>query len=544
MNSQETPRTVGFMGWCFLLLICCSAIALPLAAGGQVTAKTAAISTASPTATRVGLNVLQDQRTAADAAVAVAFALAAVQPQAGNLGGGGFLVYYDAATRSVWTLDFREVAPRAITRESFAKMPESDRSGAVAAGVPATVAGLEALHAKFGSKPWKDLLEPAVLLAREGFVVDASLASDLARARRDRDLHLFPDAEAGKALIQGELAATLQRLATAGARDFYDGDLAKKIVAGVQKSGGLIGHRDLRDYQPVWRAPVKLRYGDFDLYTAPPPAGGALIIGAALNMIGGDDLPAMGFQTPASLHLIIEAQRRAFIDGNRYTGDPAAARIPFRDILSPARGEQWRKTILADRVIGTANLTAPMSGAMPGEHTTHFTIADAMGNVVSLTTGLGDDFGSGVFAPGLGFLLNTAMRDFTTGSNAPDAAKRPASPMSPVIILRDDKPYLALGSAGGNSIPTTILQVFLNVASYGRTLSEAVAAPRFHHAADPDEMLYESGLAPHATIDALNAFGHGVSGRDRLGDVHAILFDGESIVAVADPRRGGAAGGF
>jgi gamma-glutamyltranspeptidase / glutathione hydrolase len=542
MTRKGNVPATRFSGWYFLLLISCGAIALPLSAGGQVAAKTAAISTASPIATRVGLGVLQSEGTAADAAVAVAFALAAVHPQAGNLGGGGFLVYYDAAGRSVWTLDFREVAPRAVTRELAAKLP--DRPGALTAGVPATVAGLDALHTKFGVKPWKDLLEPAVLLAREGFIADADLAGDLARVRRDRDLHLFPDAQPGKALVQSELAATLQRLATAGSRDFYEGDLAKKIVAAVQKSGGLIGHRDLRDYQPVWRAPVRLRYGDFDIYTAPPPAGGALIIGAALNMIGGDDLASMGFQTPKALHLIIEAQRRAFIDGNRYAADPLAARIPFREILSPSRGEQWRKTILADRVIGTANLTAPAAGPTPGEHTTHFTIVDARGNIVSLTTSLGSDFGSGVFVPGLGFLLNTAMSDFTTGPNAPDAAKRPASPMSPVIILRDEKPFLALGSAGGNAIPTTILQVFLNVVSYGKPLSEAVAAPRYHHPAVPDELLYEIEMAPQTTIDALNAFGHGVAGREHIGDVHAILFDGESIIAVADPRRGGAAGGF
>ena len=518
-----------------LLCVASSAVA-----GSQLTAEKAALSTASPLATKVGLGVLQRGGNAADAAVAVALALAVVHPHAGNLGGGGFLVYYDAAGRAVWTLDFRETASRAATRQAFAKLPPSAITGALAAGVPGTVAGLEALHEKFGSRPWKELVEPSILLARDGLRIDDALAAEIAAAKRDRQLDVLGGAKAGDTVPQSELLATLQRLADAGARDFYAGELAKKIVAAVRDTGGTIGFRDLRGYKPLWRAPIQLGYGAYDIYTVPPPSGGGIVIGEALNILG-DELAESGFQSVASVHLMIEAQRRAQIDRQRYVGDPSGSRIPYRELLSAKRAEEWRKTIQSDRVTATVNLAEPRHLTAEGEHTTHFTIADAEGNVVSLTTTLGRAFGSGVRLPGLGFFLNDAMTDFTSGINSADALKRPASPLSPVIVLREGKPFLAIGTSGGAAIPTTILQVFLNVVVYGKSLAEAVDAPRYHHAATPDELVYERGRAPRKLIDALNTMGHGVAARDAIGDVHAILFDGGRMVAVADPRGVGAA---
>jgi gamma-glutamyltranspeptidase/glutathione hydrolase len=319
--------------------------------------------------------------------------------------------------------------------------------------------------------------------------------------------------------------------------------LAKRIVEGVRDSGGNIGFRDLRDYEPIWRAPIKLRYGAYEIHTVAPPSGGGIVIGETLNILSADNLAGSGFQTPKSLHLILEAHRRAFIDRNHYVADPVTARIPYRDLLSQKRAEAWRKTIDAEHVIGTSMLTEPRELVAEGEHTTHFTIADREGNVVALTTTLGDDFGSGVVLPGLGFFLNNAMADFSGGANAIDPGKRAASSLSPVIVLRDGKPFLALGSRGGAAIPTTILQVFLNVVVYRKSLPDAVAAPRWHHQATPDEVAYEA-RAPKSTVDALNAKGHAVSRRESIGDVHAILFENGRLVAVADPRHGGAAGGL
>jgi gamma-glutamyltranspeptidase/glutathione hydrolase len=519
-----------------LLLIATTALA-----GGSVTAKKAALSTAHPLATKAGLAVLQKGGSAADAAVAAAFALSVVHPQAGGLGGGGFLVYYDAQSRGVWTLDFREVSSRSVTREAFAKPV----AGALSACVPGTVAGLGALHARFGKRTWKELVEPSAALARHGFVADAELMADIAAAR-ERKLNVLSDAVAGKPLQQGELASTLQKIAEDGPRAMYDGDLSKKFVEFVQSAGGTIGYRDLREYEPVWRAPIMLRYGPYELYTLSPPSSGGVVIGETLNILADDDLAAAGFQTTKAVHLFAEATRRASIDASRYVADPQTARIPYRDLLSHARAAQWRKTIDMTRAIATIALSEPTELAPEGEHTTHFTIADADGNVVSMTMSLGDLFGSGFYVAPLGFFLNSAMNDFAQGPNpnVVDPNKRPASPLTPAIILRDNRPFLALGTRGGAAIPSTILQVFLNLVVHRKSLAAAIAAPRYHQQDMPDQLLYERKLAPKATIDALNTMGHGLGVRDSIGDVHAILFENGRLIAVADSRRGGAAGGY
>ncbi|HEX2122298.1 MAG TPA: gamma-glutamyltransferase [Thermoanaerobaculia bacterium] len=530
---------------------------LPAFAGSTSTARSAALSTAHPLATRVGLSVLQKGGNAVDASVAIAFALAVVHPQAGNLGGGGFLTYYDATSRAVWTLDFSAVAPLAAKKDMFGEDASAARRGARSVAVPGTVAGLGAMHQRFGSRPWKELLEPAFGLARDGFAADAELVADAERAKRERKIDAFAGVAAGTALKQPELAATLERIASGGAKEFYEGSIASKLVDRVRDAGGILGFRDLRDYAPLWRAPLKLRFGAWDIYTVAPPSGGGLVIGETLNILASDDLVAAGFQQPKALHLIVEAQRRAYIDRNKYIADPFNARIPFRDLLSRRRADLWRKTIDEAQATPTTSLTEPSSLASEGEHTTHFVVADDKGNVASVTVSLGDDFGSGFMPAGLGFFLNNAMDDFTVasgaanrdglrqgGANAIEPGKRAATSMAPTIVLRDEKPYLALGTRGGPAIPTTILQVFLNVAVYGKSLPDAVAAPRWHHQGLPEDVSYERGRAPQKTIDALNAMGHGVVGRDAIGDVHAILIEKNRMIAVADPRRGGAAGGY
>jgi gamma-glutamyltranspeptidase/glutathione hydrolase len=538
-------------------------LASPAFAGGQVTASKAALSTASPLATKAGLQTLKKGGNAADAAVTVALVLAVAHPQAGNLGGGGFLTYYDASTKGIWTLDFREVAPLASTREMFAKTKEASRTGVPAVAVPGTIAGLEAMHAKFGSRAWKELVEPAISLAREGLRVDAELYADLVAANETRKIApapFFVDGKpvaAGTQLPQPELAATLQRLAEAGPRDFYEGELATKLIEGFRAAGGNLGFRDLREYKAVWRAPIQLRFGAYDLYTVPPPSGGGLVMGETLNILSGLDLAAAGFQTPKAIHLLLEAERRAYIDRNKYVGDPLGTRIPYRELLSNERAALWRKTIDPKRATPTVLLSEPGAVLPEGEHTTHFTIVDEHGNIAAVTTSLGDDFGSGVIAPGLGFFLNSAMDDFTIAPDTPtrealvqgntnviEPSKRAASSMAPTIILRDGKPFLALGTKGGPAIPNVILQVFLDIAIYRKSLVDAVAAPRWHHQGLPEDAQYERTRVPAATLEALNAMGHGVSSRETIGDVHAILFDKGRLIAVADPRRGGAAGGY
>ncbi len=503
-------------------------------AGSVANATLAALSTDSPYATQVGVSILREGGNAIDAAVAVAFAMGVVHPHSGTIGGGGFLLYYEAKTGSVWALDFQETAPAAVKAEGL-------RTGAATAGVPGTIAGLAAMHVRFGTRPWRHLLQPAITLARAGVRADADLASAVASSG---NLEL-PEA-AREALVSGRvpaLAGFLDRLARAGADDFYRGALADRFVSAVRAAGGSISHRDLRNYAPVWRAPLRIRFRGYDIYAAPPPSGSGLVMAESLGIIDSSPPVSHPFDSAAGLHLLAEATRRAFIDRDQYAGDPAASRIAYRDVLSAERASTWRKSIRADRVTPTATLALP--GALADSaHTTHATIADRHGNVAAITLTIGGDFGSGFLLPDAGFFLNSALRAFApTGVNTLAPGRRALSSLCPTIVLQGGKPYLALGSSGGSSIPTTILQVLLRHLAGGEPLTRAISAPRYHQAATPDQIDYERA-APATLIDALNAMGHAVALRPAIGNVHAIMFTNGRMTAVADPRRGGAAGGF
>ncbi len=492
-----------------ILLVFAAILATPAFAGSVVVAKHAALATTSPQATRIGLDVLKQGGNAIDAAVAVAFALAVVQPESGNIGGGGFLIYYEAESRAVWTLDFREVAPAAATRDMF--NGKSSRTGALAAGIPGTVAGLDAMHKRFGTQRWKDLVAPAIDLSKN------------------------------------ELAATLRRIADKGAADFYNGDIAAHIVEGVRAGGGIFSLRDLREYRPVWRAPMRITFHEFDVYTLPPPSAAGLMIGEELNILGGFDLNAAGYQTPQSIHLLAEAQRRAAIDRDRYLGDPTVQRTPYRDLLSVERAAQWRASINPSRATPTASIAQLGVAIAESAHTTHFSIADADGNIAAITMTLGDPFGSGFVVPGCGFPLNDAMHDFAISENSPNAiagGRRMATSLAPTIILRRNQPFLALGTSGGAAIPNIVLQTFLAVALYGRSLSEAVSAPRYDQQATPEDMACEFAKTPQNLISQLRAMGHGVREHEPIGDVQALMLETQRITAVSDPRHGGAAGGY
>jgi len=469
-------------------------IATPLFAGSQVTATHAAIATSSRIATQAGLNVLKRGGNAIDAAIASAFVLGVVQPQAAGMGGGGFLVYFDAKSGAIWTLDFREVSP--VEAKSDAKLH---------AATPGFLAGLDAMHTKFGTQGWRELIAPAIALAREQ--------------------------------TKNELAATMTRIADTGVKNFYSGAIAERFIDAVKSGGGAIGHRDLRDYTPMWRAPIRIRFGDYDIFAPAPPSSGGLVIGETLNIIGAYDLTATGFQSVKTLHLLTEAQRRASIDERKAVGDPANARIPYRDLLSPDHANTWRASIKSDKVTSTIMLTDSVGQTrMSGPHAT-IAIIDAAGNVAAMTTTNGGEF----IVPGFGFVLNDAMTEFSTsGINEFASSKRPATPVSPAIVLKNGRPYIALASAG----LTTALQVIVNSIVFKKALYDSVAAARYHQESDPDQIEYEKSLAPKATIDALNAMGHGVLARESIGDVQALQFERGKIFAVADPRHGGAAGGY
>lgn len=471
-------------------------------AGSQVTATHAALATSSPAATRVGLNVLKSGGNAIDAAVAISFVLAVVDPKATGLGGGGFLTYYDAESGGVWTLDFRESAPAAAKNTA--------RTGVLSACVPGFVAGLEAMHSRFGSHRWRELVAPAQLLAKD------------------------------------DLAKTLQRLGVQGGRDFYDGELARKLVEAVQAAGGTFSFRDLRDYKPVWRAPVRIAFRGADIYTVAPPAAGGLVLGSVLKIVGGLDLGRKP-DSPAYRHLLLEAERRAAIDRDKFLADPAGGRVPINELLSDERAALWRASIDPIKVTPTMGLAEPGAVTAPSGHTTHISIVDAHGNVVSLTTSLGDDGGSGFVVPGLGVLLNNAMSDFSSATRTPNSLQggnRPASPLAPVIVFRGGKPLLAIGTPGGATIATTIAQILLDMLVFKRSLADAIAAPRWSQQANPEEVAYEQGLAPQGTLNGLQVLGHGLRAREPIGDVQAVLIDGAKLVAISDARHGGAAGGY
>jgi len=459
------------IAWALALFWAGSAFGASQAVGSR-----AAVATVSHYGTRVGLHVLRSGGNAIDAAVAISFALAVAHPQAGNIGGGGFLVYYEAATKSTWALDYREIAPIRATRTMYLGPDGKPRNqastvGGLATGVPGSVAGLEEMHKRFGTMKWGLLVAPAVALAREGFATDEKLTAALAQARKDRQIERFPltasmfypngaPVLAGTLLKQPLLARTLEEIGSSGASGFYRGANAKRILAAMKKHDGIITAQDLEQYRPTWRAPIRINYGDFEFLTMPPPSAGSIIFTEVLGILSGFDVRSFGYQTPRMVHLMAEAERRAYIDRNRFLGDPEVTRIPYAELFGEARARRWRATIDLQRATPTTTLDRT-EAAQTGE-TTHFSVVDPAGNIASVTTTMNSFFGNGVLVEEGGYFLNNEMDDFTTAPGTPNTyglvqseanaiapKKRMASSMCPTIIMKAGTPWLVLGSPGG-----------------------------------------------------------------------------------------------
>jgi gamma-glutamyltranspeptidase/glutathione hydrolase len=530
-----------------------------------VTAPAAMVVTAQPLATQVGLDILKQGGNAIDAAVAVAFALGVVLPDAGNIGGGGFIVHRTAAGE-VSALDYREAAPRGATRnmyvDSTGNVTDKSLIGHLAAGVPGSVAGLHEAWKRYGSLPWGVLLAPAIQLA-EGHVIDSARSQSigwerelLARFPASRAQFLVNDSAPalGTMWRQPDLARTLRLISDSGPDVFYRGQIADLIVAEMQRGGGLITKDDLRRYQAKWRIPVQLSYRGYTIYSMPPPSSGGVTMGELLNILEGyDTLPAFG--TPEYVHLVTEAMRRAFMDRNHWLGDPDFVQMPLKRLLSKTYAARLRSQIDPQRATPTP--TQVTSGGEP-MHTTHYSIVDATGNAVAVTTTLNGGFGSGVTVTGAGFLLNNEMDDFTSApgkpnmfgliqgeANAIKPGKRMLSAMTPSIVLDPSgQLYMILGTPGGPTIITTVAQVILNVLDQQMSLADAVAAPRFHHQALPDIIRSEGGGLSESTIQALQAMGHQVDRRGGSGTVAAIQKTAGGWVGVIDPRSAGGALGY
>jgi gamma-glutamyltranspeptidase/glutathione hydrolase len=516
-------------------------------------------------ASEVGRAILQQGGNAVDAAVAVGFALAVVHPEAGNLGGGGFMVIR-LTDGTVHALDYRETAPGRATRDMYLDEhgEPTDRSltGHLAAGVPGAVAGLTEAQQRFGRLPLATVIEPAIRLAREGFLVDEyrsrSIAGDSAR------LAQFPASRAsflpngappvpGTMLLQPDLAATLEAIRDRGADGFYRSHVANLIVAEMGRGGGLISHQDLEAYRAIWRDPIAIRYRDYTIYSMPPASSGGVTMGEILNIMEGYR-PLPPFGSPALVHLEAEAMRRAFTDRNMYLGDPAFVRNPTERLLSKAYAADLRKSI-GDRASPTPTFTP---AARTGTSTTHYSVVDEAGNAVSCTTTLNNSYGSAVTVTGAGFLLNDEMDDFATAPGKPNMyglvqgeanaiapGKRMLSAMTPSLVLDPEgRLLLVVGTPGGPRIITMVYHVISNVIDHRMPLAQAVEAPRMHHQGLPDTLPVERGGFPPATLDSLRARGHAISEGGYWGDVEAIIRTPTGWQGVSDPRRGGGGAGY
>ncbi len=561
--------------WFTLAPFILCAISLMTCEGARVTRfyDTGAVATAAPEATEVGVKVFADRGNAFDAAVAVGLALAVVHPVAGNIGGGGFAVIRDGRTGAIRTLDFRETAPAAATtnmylNDSGVVIDSASTFGARAAGVPGTVAGLHALWKEYGSRPWSELVEYAIVLADSGFVVDEHLAAEM--RSYEKDLSAFeetrvvfaPDGQtpaAGERLVQKDLANTLRLIGEQGPQGFYTGEVADDIVATMQKYGGLITHEDLTAYRPVWREPVHYVFDSLDIYSMAPPSSGGIIVGQILKLLEPYKFESWTPSSPEYLHLFAEMARMAYADRAEYLGDPAFFDVP-RQLLD--------STYLAARRAGVDPLHARTSAEVnPGlstvapvesDQTTHYSVCDARGNMVAITYTINTGYGSKLVVGGSGFLLNNEMDDFAIAPGVPNAyglvggeanriepGKRMLSSMAPTLVLKNREPYLVLGSPGGSRIITTVAQTILNVVRFGQPLEQAVAQPRAHHQWLPDVLYLEQGKFDINTIQSLIRYGHVVEERSPFGEVHAIFVNEAGLMSGAsDPRGRGAAGGF
>jgi len=520
----------------------------------------------SPLASEVGRDILKRGGNAVDAAVAVGFALAVVHPEAGNLGGGGFMVIRTADGK-VETLDYRETAPGRAGRDMYLSQrgnpTDLSITGALSAGVPGSVAGMVEAHRRYGRLPLRALIEPAIALARNGFEVD-SVRSYSIDADRER-LYLFPASRSqflpggrapppGTRLRQPDLARTLTAIRNRGAAGFYRGRVADLIVAEMERSGGIITREDLASYRPVWREPVTIRYRGHTIYSMPPASSGGVTMATILNVMEGFG-PLPPFGSTALLHREAEAIRRAFMDRNRYLGDPAFVTAPLARLVSKEHAESLRRQINPDRATPTPKFEAT---APDGPSTTHYSVVDADGNSVSCTTTLNNSYGSAVTVTGAGFLLNDEMDDFATAPGRPNmyglvqgeanairAGKRMLSAMTPSIVLDPaGQLFMVAGTPGGPRIITMVYHVISNVIDHGMGLAEAITAPRLHHQALPDTIRVERGGFPRGVLDSLRAMGHWVIEGAPWGDVEAIIRVPQGWLGVSDPRRGGGGAGY
>ena len=566
-NNKYLPCTKGiFTGILFLVLQTSTfgqVNPFQYSINKQATGKQGAVSSAHPLASEVGLDMLKQGGNAFDAAIATQLALAVVYPGAGNIGGGGFLVAHTKDGKSI-AIDYRERAPGSATRDMYLDKDGNpllnlSQHGHLASGVPGTVAGLFSTH-KYAKLDFSKLIEPAIKLAEEGFVITASEARSLngsasAFIKYNTQTPVFVKStgwKAGDTLIQKELAATLKRIRDNGSKGFYEGETARLIVEEMKRGGGIISIEDLKKYEAAERSPVVFDYKGFTVIGMPMPSSGGLLMQQMMKMVEDRNIGSMGFHSPEAVQLMIEVERRAYADRAEFMGDRDFVKVPVKTLASDA----YLKGRMSDFVPGKATpseMVKPGNLQAESDETTHLSVADKYGNAVSVTTTLNGGYGSKTVVGGAGFLLNNEMDDFSVKpgvpnmfgavgkeANAIQPGKRMLSSMTPTIVLKNKKPWLVVGTPGGTTIPTSVFQTLLNIIEFKQNALDAVNNPKFHHQWLPDQVMVEQDF-PKSLQQSLESMGYKLTNRGQIGrtEVISITRNGKkisAIEAVADKR--------
>ncbi len=516
---------------------------------------------ATPDAAKVGLDILKKGGNAVDAAIAVQFALEVTHPTAGNIGGGGFMVYRSASGQTA-ALDFREKAPAAASMNMYLDatgkvIPDMSLSTHQASGVPGAVDGMAEAHRKFGKLKWAELVQPAIDLANNGFAITKKLAGDLNWGRAQfvklnaGKSYLLKEGgwKAGDMLVQKDLAKTLELIRDKGRDGFYKGIVANEIVEEMKSGNGLITLADLENYHAVWRTPLVGSYKGYKVIEMPPPSSGGVALLQLLQSVEPYPLKQMGFNRDSTVRLMVEAERRVYADRAKYLGDPDFFKVPVDSLLKPAYIKQRMSNFSWDAATPSTSIQPGAFAGYESDQTTHYSVVDKDGNAVSITTTLNGSFGSKIFVKGAGFLLNNEMDDFSSKpgvpnmfglvggkANAIEPGKRMLSSMTPTIIEKDGKLFMVVGTPGGATIITSVFQTVLNVLEFDMNMQQAVSAKRFHHQWLPDQVDIEKGTFDEAAIKKLEQKGYKILDIGEIGRVDAILITPDGYEGGADPR--------
>ncbi|GAA4793150.1 gamma-glutamyltransferase [Olivibacter ginsenosidimutans] len=526
---------------------------------------------AHPLASKVGLKILKKGGNAVDAAIAVQFALAVVYPNAGNIGGGGFMVYR-SGNNELAALDFRETAPRNADRDMYLDtegnpIERLSLDGQLSVGVPGVVDGMVKAHEKYAKLSWGELLQPAIDLARKGFPITAMQAEEL-NLRKETFQRFNPSGTAlikkkgewkeGDLLVQKDLAHTLKLIKDKGRAGFYEGRTAFLLLEEMKRGNGIVSYDDLKNYQSIWRKPIIGDYRGYQVISMPPSSSGGIAVVSLLKAVEPYPLAKWGFQTDSTVQLMVEAERRVYADRAEHLGDPDFYAVPVRGLLDTAYQRERMSDMNFDRATPSSEVKAGHPKTDESEQTTHFSIVDKDGNAVAITTTLNNSYGSQVVVQGAGFLLNDEMDDFSIKPGVPNLygllggkaneiapGKRMLSAMSPTILMKDNKLFMVLGTPGGSTIITSVFQTIINVIDFKMDIQSAVNAARFHHQWMPDEIFVEDKAIAPAVRERLTGKGHTITPRASIGRVDAILVNSNNkLTGGADIRGDDTAVGY